>query len=145
MKAFICLMILVSVQGFAQDQNSKDDEKCGVGIAYRPGGSTLLESRYGFGTELEILLRDCAVQEKLPKQDGNFIIRSYSELGGKETLVYQVETFQDPRRPMHSNCTLTRTQSHSPSLPMDSFESHVELSCSKPICTEEDSYLCKKN
>lgn len=136
-----------------------DEPTCGGMFAYQPGAASLSDARNPFATELEILLSDCEVQKKISAVEGsNFSINSFSkDDNGSQVLVFDVEAFADPQRPTHSRCTLTKTvtilpvvaPSTAPGTPIvvpdfPSTKTDVTLSCTKPVCTEADSYLCKK-
>jgi hypothetical protein len=149
MKLFLNSLILSVVLAGAASSYAADGT-CGGATFYQPGGSTLAEAQNGFQAELQIFLNDCSVQQKLPKIDGNYNIRSFSEEPGKETLVYDVEAFADPQRPTHSTCTLVKTVTMLPVTlgpggvvpdPLPS-KTDVSLSCTKPVCTHDDSPLC---
>ena len=112
-----------------------DLKKCGQNTGYRPGGSSVVEARYAFNTELEILLNGCTVQAKLINlKDGYYYIRSFNHKGGKTILVYDVIDFADPLKPMGFTCTLTQVLSYKGSVTHDdSMQETLDQTCTDPI------------
>src|SRR5277367_1411994 len=102
----IFFIVIFSLSQVALSQEL-DLTKCGQRIGYRPGGASVIEARYAFNTELDILLNSCAVQKKLLNSANDyFYIRSFTQKSGKATLVYEVDDFTDSSKPMESTCTL---------------------------------------
>ena len=137
---FIGATSVLAVSAHADDF---DLTKCGQGIAYRPGGSSVIEARYAFNAELDILLNSCAVQKKLITTDqNNYYIRSFTHKMGVATLVYDVTTFANPMQPMEMTCTLVQKMSYAPvQLPADGspvtfsdrMQETVTQTCTDPV------------
>lgn len=147
------MKIVIAIVGlgiviFTHSTMASEPAKCGGAIAYRPGGSSVLEARFAFKTELEIFLNDCSVQRALPKSEGNFYIKSFSTEPGIQTLVYSATGFADPQRPTQSTCTMVRTEQYLPTSPglnglMPDVQIDISLNCTVPVCTASESPLCR--
>ena len=141
-RAIIFGTIFTCSVSYAATTNEKQEAiACDTIMAYQPGGSSLLEARNSFQTELEILLNSCNVQKKYPtKKNANYFLNSFSESGNKKVLVYKLLDFADDSKPMESICTLTETTAYTPAPARPdgmwnegSWTTDVSQTCTTPI------------
>lgn len=144
---FLNVTTVIAQQAAPPQENAQDAaETCDELIAYQPGGSTLVEASYSFGTELKVLLNGCDVQKILGTEPGHFYITAFDQSGGSKVLKYKKHVF-DEKGVLAKDlaCVLTQTEKNVPAASGASF-STVEIK-NVNVCADANnpkSFVCQK-